>query len=686
MNRLLPFAVPGYGATTALLLVLAPFLLLSFAIGLLVILSHVFLGSALVLGSLVESGTGSRWKGRGVLVSAAAYALGLGALFFGSTLEVPFFVAWLILTFSFPVLVVCVDWNRVLSSILGGQFARHGLWLILGIALLVRLPFYLSPVRLSSDFTAYSFYASRMAAGAVPYRDVFIPYTPGFTLLLQAVAWLGLTPALRLLLALPDVLIVVVLSRWPLNDPERSTRAMAWALFPAVLVEVAWSSHLDGLVAFLLLLCCLPLVGRTSVRGATLGFASAVRPFCIGAVPSILLGFSAARRAVVFLLSFTLLLGAFGLFYVGQLSGLVGGAVSYQLTRGAYNSAYFFVNWYASGGAAGYSAGPLFPNDSYLLTIVTAASFLAVNVAILAFRVHRDWLLRWYGVAISIMFTLWALMVLFFPLTFVGRLPVSPAWPNYRPVVFDVGLGMTLAAFGVVMARECYRMTSEDLKRAAMYLLALNMSLFVLLVPVYYAWYLLWVAPAILFLAPRRLVAVALVVLLASAPISYYASDFNSLGSQVASQTIPAGDFVITAVDRPLGGPMPVGTYSVNGSRGELYLSTAGNLTISAPTDIDPSSHPLLTFNIWSDHQSIGWNRERVWVWVIGQTASGSGNVSFVAVADDPNQFVTGHPYVVNLLYTGFTRVTSIRLRFDNWDTGPHRIWIGDVAAFDEYA
>ncbi len=685
LGKLFPAAVPGYAVTSVLLVVLAPFFLVNFVLALIAVVAHVLMGSALVLGSLLERDDLRRWKRRSVIVSAATYALGLGVLATGSTLEVPFYVAWMVLTFAFPVLAVCVDWSAGFSAILGNRLARWAIWLILGLAFLVRVPFYLSPVRLSSDFSAYSFYASRIQAGAVPYRDVFIPYTPGFTLILQCIAWLGLLPALRSLLALPDLLVVFFLGRWPREDPGRLTRAAAWALFPLPLVEVAWSSHLDGIVALLILVGCVLIVSRPSSRGVILGFATALRPFAVGGVPSVLLGLSSAKRAVTFLLSLSVLVGGFALVYVGQLSGLVGGAVNYQLSRGAYNSFYFFLNWYAGGGAAAYSAGPLPPDQSYLLTYVAAATFVGVNLAIIAFSLRRKTLLRWYGVAISVLFAWWGSLVLFFPLTFPGSLAVSPGWPNYRPAAMDVGLGLTMAGFGLVMALECRNGPNDDAKRAGILLLFLNMALFVLLIPVYYAWYLLWAAPAVLLLSPRRLMAVVLVVLLASAPVSYYASDFNGLGSRLSGQAIPVGDFMATAIDHPLGGPVPVGTYRVNGSQGELYLSTTGNLTITGVVGLDPGSYPLLTFTVWSDHQSIGWNLERVWVWVIGRTPGSSVSGTSLVVADDPNQFVTGRPYVVNLLYTGFDRITGIRIRFDNWDTAAHRIWIGDVAAFQEY-
>lgn len=673
-------SVAGYALTSFVLVLFHPWILLEFPFGMVLILVHVAFGIAFLLAGLFDRLNDVRFGGRAIHVAAISYGLGFLLFALRGDQQAPFYIAWLVMSLSFPLLVLRTDWPNVLRRISPRRDPRYYVLIFIALALLLRLPFYLKTVRLSTDFQAYTFYLHAIEAGAAPYADVFLPYPPGFAILLQVLAALGLSPAFRGLLALPDLAIIVILAF--VGDPGgRLLRTAAWALFPLAIADIAWSAHLDGIVALLILITTVALAKAHVPSALALGFATAVRPVALAAVPSALLRLGLRRKAAVFLITLAVAVGAATLAYAGQFLQLFASSVGYQITRGATNSLSFFISWFGSQGGFGGGSATL-----QLSTALVAASLLVVlNLGLLIRGGERGGLLRAYGLGASGAFAFWGVLILLFPLTFENHVAVAPAFPYYRPTIFYTAFGVLTAVVGIVMGREWWRIRPNDGREHADLLLALNLFATVLALQVFFSWYLLWVSPILVLLLPRRIAAVTLVAVMVIAPTAYYSADFNGLGSERHELEIEPTAFGVSEVLSPPGDPLPNAHYVPDGDRGRLTLSGRGSTNITGPVSIDPKKYGLLSLTVWSDRDPIGWNREGLSVWIRGLDAEDRLSPDYVAVQNETNLLKEGRSFAVNLAYTDFGRVTAIVIRFENFDTAPHEIRLGQIVAFDEY-
>ncbi len=686
-NRLFSLGVAGFAFSSLLLVLGAPWLLLrtgflAAGLGL-----HISCGLLLLVGSLYRPDPPPPWSWWSLRVAGMTYAAGFAVLAWKGDQQIPFYGAWLVLLFSFALVVVGADWARASRGLVIGFPTWSIPWLLLALTLALRTPFYLLPPRLSTDLNAYAYYAQRMSDGAVPYRDVFVPYTPGFTLLLQLVGALHLAGSLRALLVIPDLLITLVLASGPGEKTDNLRRAFAWALLPLPAIDVAWSAHLDGLVALLILVGSLRLRRKPALGGLVTGLALTIRPVALAVIPSALMTTRPPRSRAIYLGALLGAALAVVVVYLGQLTQVIDNSVTYQFTRGGVSSLRTFITWYASGGGWGSTSNLSSPLPDFGLGLGLAlypiAALVVLNLMLLRRRLVAT-ALKWYGVAISSLIVAWGAALVAFPGSFPGGVPVAPAWPYYRPSLFYFAFGAIIAVVGLLLAREWWSTPPEE--DPSTRLMFLNLFSLVLIVTSFYSWYLLWSAPVLVFLLPRRAAVLGLVGCLAIAPTAYYAGDFNRFGATRVAQSIEPSSFSLVSIFGPPSGSIPVGRYMPDGARGMIYLSSEGNLTVGTSVQIDPLRAPILTFTITADRDSLGWNKETISFWVEGTNQSGFKGVGYSILWQYNVLLSTGLPFYVNLLYAGLTEITAIAVRFENHDTAPHQIWISQVSSFAEYS
>ena len=165
------------------------------------------------------------------------------------------------------------------------------------IAIALRALFLFATPQLSGDVYRYLWDGRTLAAGHNPYTrlpddprinhpEIPTIYPPHAELLFAAVHWL---PAWRLPLIGADLATIVLTRR----------RSLAYATFPPLLFEGAWSGHIESLAAMLLALAA------TRDSGAAAGAAVGVKIIPAAAVPLL---FVRARRRMRWALAFALLL------------------------------------------------------------------------------------------------------------------------------------------------------------------------------------------------------------------------------------------------------------------------------------------------------------------------------------------------------------------------------------------
>ncbi len=686
-KRLFSIAVPGYALVSTLLLIASPFLLLETAYLILVLGLHILFGLVLLGGCLYAwpaSPTWSRWT---LPVAATTYGAAFVTVVVWGDLQVPFYNAWSVLLFSFGLLLVGMDWGPVYRRVVSRISPRVFPWALTGVALALRFPFYLLPPRLSTDFNAYQLLATKMGQGAVPYRDLFVPYTPGFTLLLQVLGLTHMVDALRPLLVIPDLLIVLVLATGPGEGVDRLRRAAAWVLFPLPALEIAWSAHFDGLVALLLLVAGLRLKRAGVLSGLLTGVTATIRPVALAIGPSALMGSRSLRSWVIYAAAACAPILLIAALYVGDLLRLVGFSVTYQLNRASYGSLRAFIAWYTSGGGAERSQPlPAFPIPDLGLgpAPFIIAALIGLNLLVVLRSRSTGSLVRGYGLVVSSLLVLWGAAILAFPASFPGGIPVGPSFPFYRPSPFYFASGALTAALGSLLGREWWRTPPAE-GEVSTRLMFLNLFATVFVVSTFYSWYLLWAAPALMFLLPRRTAVLGLVACLALAPTAYYASDFSGLGSTRNGNPIVPTSFSLIVVRGPSPGSTPVGWYEADLDLGMTYLSSLGNITVAAPLSIDPRATPVLGFTIISDRDSLGWNLESVSVWIEGRAEATLNVTDFTILGNWHDMLPTGITYYANVLYAHMAVITGIAVRFENHDAAPHRLWFGQVSFFAEY-
>jgi len=207
------------------------------------------------------------------------------------------------------------------------RMAESGQWhlgvtTLLGIALVLRLPFVLSSPLLSDDIYRYLFDGMVQVEGQSPYA--FSPwayeatnpivaelvtkvnhpglvtlYPPAAQIFFRVAAPLGLT-GMKVLLVAADLAVVVLFLVFSGRGGPQPHRVVLYAWNPMVAWEIAWSGHIDALaLPFLLAATLLISTGRGQGRAALAGglFAVAVWVKLIPVMFAPFLLIAAGRRA-----------------------------------------------------------------------------------------------------------------------------------------------------------------------------------------------------------------------------------------------------------------------------------------------------------------------------------------------------------------------------------------------------
>jgi hypothetical protein len=200
--------------------------------------------------------------------------------------------------------VAGLAWAAALALLPRIARGRRDLAVLVGVALLLRLPAWLRPPAHSDDVYRYAWDGRVAHAGGNPYRyapadDALAPlrgdgtlwsrinhrelptvYPPGAQLFFAVAARLPLAPvaSLKLLLAACDLgvlALLVALLRRRGADPRA---AAAWGWSPLVAIEVGQNAHLDALPILCIVAALLALgSGRRALAGLLLGAATGAK-------------------------------------------------------------------------------------------------------------------------------------------------------------------------------------------------------------------------------------------------------------------------------------------------------------------------------------------------------------------------------------------------------------------------
>ena len=174
----------------------------------------------------------------------------------------------------------------------GREPGRAGLWVCLALAVLCRAPLIPVEPTLSDDIYRYVWDGRIQALGVNPYRAVpadpaldglhtdvtrkmnhpTLPtlYPPFAEWVFRGVAAISQSVlAFKLTFVLLDLAIIVLLLRWLAAAGMSPWLVLAYAWNPLVILEVAWSGHLDVIGAFLLMVSFLALRGRVGWLAAS---------------------------------------------------------------------------------------------------------------------------------------------------------------------------------------------------------------------------------------------------------------------------------------------------------------------------------------------------------------------------------------------------------------------------------
>ena len=339
---------------------------------------------------------------------------------------------------------------------------------------------------LSFDVNVYSQFAARMVNGKIPYLDFYFPYPLLVAFIFAALYYIYSSPLVfKITFTLIDIVNALVITR-VISEPSETkygyVASAAYLLVPITIIEAAWNGHFEAVVVlFILLALYYFLRGKNWKALIFAGVGSLVKYVPIAVAVGIFRKVKSGKNrfAVLILVGITLAIG-----YLSMI--LIGSNVS-VLVRG--NS----------------SSGPLFYDYSFaaFIQILTGLSGTVGQIGLILIagllfvgivfekRIPEHIFSKAMKYSILIIFIIIGFGMILYPFS---SLYSENYWRRLPEICFAQGLAMLILCSVIVSKWESLSFT-EDIE-----LILIALLLLMLIQPVFYAWYVLFLFPvALLF-------------------------------------------------------------------------------------------------------------------------------------------------------------------------------------------
>ena len=406
----------------------------------------------------------------------------------------------------------------------------RGLFIIVSIAVSIRLVFFNLNAFISMDPLWYLDYGRLMVTGNIPYFDFVFPYPPVFAFFIWIIS--SISPsvnALKIFTIFLDIGIIFMLwkiTSQKMDKKEVSISIIAYALLPIAVIESGWNAHFEPLVNLLLLLSLWTLMNRRHMAsGVFLGLAAATKIYPLIVFPIFVYLIKNTKKRIQF-------------------------TASVLLTGLATFVPVFFASWVSAGDGSVtvLSGNGVFDSFASLFGVLTRLHLPTQILSVGLFcgiLIGLYWIIQlvrrnkprsneraYYSlsVALGFIFIFIGVIASLYPLLPVSRL-------TYWRFPADVGLvrGIASIVIGSLIVLNARRDLIRGLKRnvskdAVLVLAGATSLLFIAMIRLYYyGWYLLWAIPIFLLVKDRRLGITVIICLLLVYP-NYSSDNFATLG------------------------------------------------------------------------------------------------------------------------------------------------------------
>ena len=381
------------------------------------------------------------------------------------------------------------------------EITRSEYLLALFLGIVARILFITKTPILSFDVNVYSQFATRMVNGEFPYQDFYFPYPLLVAFIFAALYFIYSSPLIfKITFSLIDILNALVITRVMSEPSEKKyglVASAAYLLVPLTVIEAAWNGHFEAvIILFMFLAIFYFLRGKNWSALIFAGIGSLVKyvPIAISVGIFRKAKSSKNRLSIIILVGVTLALGYFSMLFIGSsVSVLVGGTSSSGPRFYDYSFPAFIQVLTGLSGIVGQIG----------LILIGCLLFAGI---VLEKRIPEHIFSKMMKYSILIVFLIMGLGMILYPLSpFYSQ----EYWRRLPEICFAQGISMLIVCAVFVSKWESFSFT-EDID-----LILITLLLLMLIQPVFYAWYVLFLFPvALLFRTPEARVLLIVCLLL----------------------------------------------------------------------------------------------------------------------------------------------------------------------------